>query len=177
MGGLGNQMFQYAVAKSLAIRRKTSLKIDLSFLFENHLAQEFTERKFELNKFALNLETIGKNELDKFIGKIKSSELSYKLRNLIKPYTIYEESNLDFDPSVLKLPSNTYLKGYFQSEKYFVNISDQIKTDFAYVGTLNENNNKTIQKIKTTNSVAVHVRRSDYITNPSSSHFHGVCPL
>jgi hypothetical protein len=177
MGGLGNQMFQYAAAKSLAINRKTPLKIDLSFLLENHLAQEFTYRKYELNKFALNIEPIGKNELDKFLGKTKSSGLSHKLKNLINPYIIYEESNLDFDPSVLNLSSNTYLDGYFQSEKYFFNISDQIKIDFAFVGTLNGNNIKAIQKIKTSNSIAVHVRRSDYITNLSSSHFHGVCPL
>ena len=125
-GGLGNQMFQYAFAKCLAIKHNTKLLIDKSFL-DNQLPQEdFVIRNFDLDIFNINFNFISIDELKKL--KKNKSFISKLLRSNVQ---FINESNFGYNSEYLELPNNVHLTGYWQSELYFKEISALIKTDFT----------------------------------------------
>jgi hypothetical protein len=68
-----------------------------------------------------------------------------------------------------------YLDGYWQSEKYFCKYKNQLQLDFTLLKIENNAFLKLKDKILNCNSVGVHIRRGDYVNNPTTNKFHGVC--
>jgi|SRR5208337_704280 len=64
-----------------------------------------------------------------------------------------------------------YLNGYFQSEKYFADYAKQIRKDFTL------KNLRELPIDPTAMSVGIHVRRGDYVTDPATNRYHGLCDL
>lgn len=171
-GGLGNQMFQYAAAKALALHNDVQLKIDLKKF------DTYTLRNYELNCFTLNSNIA--NFLDRLPyhdSLISKVYMSYMFRVNHISYKHYREPHYHFDQSFFELPKNTYITGYFASEKYFTNIEKEIRDDFRFIKLKNNLNKKLVNKIKKSKSVSIHIRRGDYITNKNANKFHGVVPL
>lgn len=176
IGGLGNQMFQYAIGKSLAYKLGDTLKVDLTDFTKYNLHQGF-----ELNKvFNCNIKVASNLEISKiltwqkyfFIRKIFSKSLFKNLRNkgfVVEPYYHYWQE-------INNLKGNLYLMGYWQSEKYFIKIKDIIRKDFIFKNLLSDKNKKVAHNISQVNSVSLHVRRGDYITN-KKNYFIGTCDL
>jgi hypothetical protein len=177
MGGLGNQMFQFAAARRLALANQTTLKFDTYFLQDRTLRENFTFRKYELDIFNLNVCIATPKDIDKFCLRLVSSRRIDSLMNYIDPHYKYSENQFKFNPEVLRLPRNSYLEGYFQSEKYFIDYQNQIRKDFTFKNAPNEANQKLIDEISKTNSIAVHIRRGDFVSNSVTHEFHGVCSL
>jgi hypothetical protein len=177
MGGLGNQMFQYAFGRQLSILRKTSLKLDISLL-EDKTANH-TQRQFELGIFNLGDIIAPKEEVDKFlsINTNKLKRIVHSKFPILLPYYSIRENGHGFDPKMLLSPENTLLTGYWQSEKYFSEISGMIKKDFSLPEIVNEKAKLLASKISSCNSVGVHIRRGDYISNPETNKFHGTCGI
>lgn len=163
LGGLGNQMFQYAAGKSLANKLETSLFLDLSFY--NQIFDKNTERKYELNYFNLKV-----SKLSNFQNKIINWGAN---KNIF--VNKYNEKNINFDKNFFTLKGNLVLNGYFQSEKYFHNIEKLVRKDFGFRNKINKKAKKLLKKIKATNSVSLHIRRGDYLTNKAARKTHGVC--
>src|SRR3989344_4310539 len=90
---------------------------------------------------------------------------------------IVHEKAPGFDPAVLEIPNNRYLDGYWQSEKYFRDKSDLIKKEFTLKNGLGKTAQKRTEKIQETDSISIHVRRGDYISNLKFSAVHGTLPL
>jgi hypothetical protein len=90
------------------------------------------------------------------------------------PHVVVEK-NHPFDPSVLELKGNIYLVGYWQSEKYFQEIADTVRHDFCFKNPPAGPNAATAAHIRATCSICVHVRRTDYITDPCSNRLIGTC--
>ena len=115
-GGLGNQLFQYAVGKSLSIHNNTELELDIKWYDENK------ERKFLLNNFNIDVKIASDSLIRKFYSN-SSNKLFKKLLKTIKErngYKIYQEKAVfKFDSEILKKNKNIYLNGYWQNEKYF----------------------------------------------------------
>ncbi len=95
--------------------------------------------------------------------------------SLYRGEALIRERSFRFDPKILKLKRDVHLHGYWQSEKYFRDIRETILEDFTFTPPLNSRNQKILEKIKKTNSVSVHVRRGDYVMDPKTHEFHGVC--
>lgn len=166
-GGLGNQMFQYAAAKALAHKHNTVLKYDF-FIRRGDIL-----RYFSLGYFNVKIEKVSKIDLDK-ITKLSNNIFLRKFGFFNR---IIKEKYLNFDQSFLKLPNNVLLIGYWQSEKYFKDIEDIIRSDFTFKNPMDRKNkeiSKCIQKIE---SVGMHVRRGDYVTDKRTNQFHGICGL
>lgn len=169
IGGLGNQMFQYATAKAMALHRRDDLLIDKR-PFESYSLHSFSLPHFNVTAPYLKEEIV----LD-----LKST--SDKLKAFIKGqknYTLYQENGLGYDASLFDIPAkNVYLKGYFQSEKYFIKYEDEIRNDFEIVTPLQEKTVEMLTIIHEVNSVSLHIRRGDYVTNPEANSVHGTCNL
>jgi len=176
-GGLGNQMFQYALGRRLAQKNQTELKLDLSFYGDQ---AGVTPRQYELDIFKIKAASAEKKEVAKIIGP-RPPRLIQKILNRLgisynnKNYA--REDSFDFAPAFLSLPDNTYLEGYFQSEKYFLDIRDEILADFSLLSGEEDKITDLSQKIASLNSISLHIRRGDYVSRPEASAFHGVCSL
>ena len=178
MGGLGNQMFQYATAAGLAEKHNTNVVIDNSW-FETTTNVE-TPRHYELNRFALDQNFI---DLGQFalVDKLSTSPKT-KLYNLIigratPRIFVYKEKGHGFDINVLNLPDNTLLEGYWQTEKYFTFCRYKILHDFTFIKGSTKKNQEVLDLIKRTTSVSLHIRRGDYANNEITKAFRGLTGL
>lgn len=169
MGGLGNQMFQYAIAKNLAIKNKTEVIFDLTFINHRMPGTKYVFRNFDLDIFS-NI----KNKTT-FLSKVSKyfRNLAYILQTIInkvgikinKNYFVTEKKQYEFDTDIMKSGKDRYLSGYWQNEKYFKDIKDTIATNFSkFTYPLSNKSLRLQEEIKKTNSVCVNFRRTDYLT-------------
>jgi hypothetical protein len=166
-GGLGNQLFQYATGRALCIRYKTSMKLDLSF-FEN----PDYNIVYRLDKFNLPFSLAEASEYNQ-LKKLDNIPLIIRVFKLIglKFYPYYKKSHL-IENEIENLikshnsgNSDYYLEGWFGNPQYFKNIREIILKEFNADQLLSPENMILQQEILSKNSVAVHVRRKDYLTN------------
>ncbi|WP_417427757.1 alpha-1,2-fucosyltransferase [Halpernia sp.] len=169
MGGLGNQMFQFASARALALHRNEKFLLDKHF-FDNYELHNYSLHHFNI-KTPLLEENISFEPIN-FIEKVKAFLLKKKI------FSIYEEKELIFNKNLFTLPQkNIYLKGYFQSEKYFIKYEEQIREDFKIISLLKKETTEILKIINTQNSISLHIRRGDYVNNPVANLVHGTCDL
>lgn len=173
MGGLGNQLFQYASAKSLALKNQTELLIDTTYYTNVH--EKTTIRNFELDNFNLSFNIATKSDLDKFENSSFSLLSIFKLHVLtLGKFNKYKESNLQMDGDFLNLYGNLYLRGFFQNEVYFQDIRKQLLKEITPKIDFDKLNKELIHSMEAVNSVSVHIRRGDHLHYANNS-FHGVC--
>ena len=173
-GGLGNQMFQYACARSFT-RMNQKVFVDLNFIKVHNIStSSFTARDFELNVFENCKTKILKSFQRKIlIGNSKRYRMIRKFLFIRVQYINQEENEFINIDTKFK---NIYLDGYFQSEKYFVKNRNVILNDFLFPK-LDEKNNVLLKQIfEDKNSVSIHVRRGDYLKK-NVSDYHGCLPL
>jgi hypothetical protein len=174
VGGLGNQMFQYAAGRQLAHLHNTPLLIDSSFL-EKHPHGAYTKRELELLVFNVHLQIASPDQIKQFRIE-KSGKVSRVLqRNLpILFSNVYAaESGLHFHKQFYNFPENTYLDGFWQSEMYFNDIKSILLKEFVPKDPMNALNEQWLKRISSCESVSLHVRRGDYIT-PAAMKHHGI---
>jgi hypothetical protein len=157
VGGLGNQMFQYAFAKALE-QKGHKVQIDLSKFKKYKL-----HGGYQLDKYDIDLKQA--SSILVFLAKI----------GFIK--SIKEKSSL-FDENLLNIEGRKYMKGYFQSEKYFKNIRETLITQYQKTDANTASTEEFSKRIKdTSSSCSLHVRRGDYVSNSKNHTIHGICDL
>lgn len=170
-GGLGNQMFQYAYGRKLAMEWNMPLKLDRSELEGNRLA---TPRKFELDHFNVVLDfptpaELNAVKLDEERGVVNKLLMKFKQRG----FPVQSSHILEGQP--LHKKNAIYLDGYWQSEKYFNDIAALIRKEFTPRHGWDKNNEEVLGSIQSTQAVSIHVRRGDYVTNAVANSYHGTC--
>jgi hypothetical protein len=163
-GGLGNQLFQYAAGLSLAEKHQTQFKINVDF------KQADTSRTLGLSHFNIFLESATPEEIKHYspTSILFKKILSYLPLALQK---FYKERQFSYQPDFEKLGPNVYLKGYWQSERYFSTIATQVKDIFTLQPHFYSNILPLIEEIKQTESVSIHVRKGDYLLHPYSDYY------
>lgn len=168
-GGLGNQMFQYAFGRYLAIKHDTELK----YHFTNALFN--TQRTFALDVFNIQGSSATKQDLyllgiaqNRYINRVLYL-LDDRYHLQLNKHIITQHAPYKFDNSLRNTPDNRYVQGYFADERYFKEIEDVLRNEFTPKKQLDEKNINIIEAIKKENSVSVHVRRGDYITNKTNA--------
>lgn len=177
-GGLGNQLFQYAAGKSLAEKYNVALKLDLSHIKADPKGA-YTKRELELNDFNVVYTEATEEEVKPYISIASNKYLRVLCRKfpaLFKKAYITESGNL-FHANFNSYKDNTYLDGFWQSEKYFSAIRPQLLKELTIREVLPEALNVYLQQIKNSNSVSLHVRRGDYVNNQTVNSFHGTMDL
>ena len=178
-GGLGNQMFQYAMARAVAYRSNLPLKLDMEYFENGGLHQ------YRLGHFNIIEDFATEDDIKQFKPSRKQTIAFaiYKIKEKFSPWydwrkkTVIKERSFLFNPDILKIRGSVYLDGYWQSEKYFADISHIIRCEFTIKYEPNSANRQILKKIDDTNSVSLHVRRGDYATNPKTLQMHGVLSL
>lgn len=178
-GGLGNQMLQYAAGRRLAEHHNTTLKLDASLY---GTAQDgITPRRYELSCFTMDVLFATDEEMRPF--KRQKGKLGRAVDRLRRYVSIPEwrpivrERHFHFDPHVLSAPDNVYLEGYFATERYFKDIEGIIRREFTFKEPLAGENEALAARITRTDSIAIHVRRGDYVQDKKTNDFHGVCGI
>lgn len=140
-GHLGNQMFQYAATKGIAAKRNQDFMIPPRQSFgSRYPAKSFLDDCFDLN-----------------------------CKRGISNFTTINETNFCYDESIIGHPNEDIdILGYFQTEKYFIDIEDQIKFDFKFKNEILEYCQKFfIEQDINDGCISLHIRRGDYVTNPN----------
>lgn len=172
IGGLGNQMFQYAIGRSLAIVNNCELKLDISG-FENYALHN----GYELDIFNIKAGIANSEDVSRLIST-QSRLMSFIYRKLrVKKSTHFLEKSFTFDPNFFDAKLPVYLDGYWQSYKYFESIEPQLRQEFSLKNPLSGLNLQISEHISSVNAVSVHLRRGDYVSNKHTNSVHGVCSL
>lgn len=172
IGGLGNQLFQYAIGRHLAIRNNTELKLDLSAF------QTYDRRKYLLSHFQI-VECIATPSELRWINQALSvvDYFRYPIRSFSGSPRILKERAFEFQADVLSANGDLLLDGYWQSPDYFTDIETIIRQEFRLNMPIDGLNREMAQRISSANAISVHIRRGDYVSMPDAAAFHGVCSL
>jgi hypothetical protein len=173
--GLGNQMFQYAMGRSLALQKHADLFLD-AWEFETD-----TFRKYELGKFnisAQRLSKVGRN-WGMRLRRRRYMPIRLFLQAIQSPFVFnyVKEFEKGFDERLARIGGNAYLDGFWQSERYFSGIREILLKEFIFTEAPNPENAKCLSGITSQNAVCVHVRRGDYVTTTHGQTKHGTCGL
>lgn len=174
-GGLGNQLFQYAAARSLADRLGCELALDLRGLEDNG------DRPFQLDLYRIRARVAtpqllaGLPDWRSSRWKRLHSRLS-QCMPAVCSFPVFWPRSFAFDPRFERIARPVYLVGYWQSEKYFDWNRARLLQDIQLVSPTPETT-PWLDQIRHTCSVALHIRRGDYVSNPSAAQFHGVCDM
>ena len=168
LGGLGNQLFQYAMGRNLADQRGAELVLDSRFILRKHCVSGLAIDHFNIRSRYLNA-----TELKQY------SELSWKftraLRWKLRPVLgFYHETLYGFDANLCKQSSASMLSGFWQSHKYF-SPTVSLLQDLTLAKGLPDDALLVAEQMGATNSVAIHVRRGDYLSDPKALVKHGIC--
>lgn len=177
IGGLGNQMFQYAAGRALSIQLQQEHYLDISDLRGYQLHQGYQLERIFAGEFKIatpkSVHAILGYQAIPFFRKILIRDPLKYLRS--RKYVV--QPSFGYWNQFDQLEDDVYLHGYWQSEKYFKKYSDLIRKDFVFKETLSVANQSVSHQIIQTNSVSLHVRRGDYVTSTSANEMHGVCSL
>ena len=187
ISGLGNQLFEYAIGRQLAITKNVHLKLDVSF-FEG---QSF--RSYKLDHYNIEAKIATNSDLDPFRKEMnryqklhqQTSFFAKVYRNL-EPvfYPKYTKNYFKehiwwiLEPDVFNTPANVYVDGYWQHYKYFENMQPQIFEELTLKERPHAKAETWLADItKDASSVPVHVRRGDYVTDVNANYLMGVLPV
>ena len=165
-GRMGNQMFQWAFGRA--------------FEAKNGIMPIFDDSKETLKldcfKLSKEIKTIYKPLWNKILRKtIPFRNLRNKLTELKVIYPQYKEETIClYQPDLFEVTPPAYISGYFQTEKYFEQIREQLQKDFQLTKPLNNANKEILEKIRNTNSVSIHFRRGDYLKSRVAANFGNI---
>ena len=175
VGGLGNQLFQYAAARRLAQHNGVEFALD----FQDH--QGLTPRTYRLGYFNIRERLATPEETLRAQDLRAQGQLArlWRQRRKLLPYyrrrVVLERYPYRFDPRLLHISAEAYLIGYWQNEKYFAPIADTIRAEFTLKEPLSAASAAVARQIEASEAVGVHVRRGDYAHNPVTNRHHGLC--
>lgn len=172
-GGLGNQLFQYAAGLSLSQRLETRLLLDCSFLESSRQSADTTYRVYELDKFQVTEPQANEWVLAKFTPH----SLWQRALHLLVSGLVKEEKSFAFDTSFFSQKGDIYLRGYWQSERYFQSIESLLRERLSFRNELRHLNKEWADRIKSSHSVSIHIRRGDYVSDPKINSYHGALSI
>lgn len=176
-GGLGNQMFQYALYRQLLNKGKTVKMDDEAGFREDAL------RNPALEAFGVTYERASRREIIRMTDSsmIPTARIRRKLFGRHN-HSYFEENKL-FQAQIFDW-DNIYLEGYWQSEKYFADVSEEVKAAFGFKSVMenpitgygiSDSAKVYLEQVEKTQSVSIHIRRGDYLLPQNQALFGGIC--
>jgi hypothetical protein len=162
-GGMGNQLFQYALGRVVSLKNHTQLGLDVSF-YDN---PGTPIRTYDLNLFAIDAKVLSRKEipvLHRMYGVGMIGRLIAKVRTRLLP-SIGTERGFAFNEKIFSAGPNLYLDGYWQNPTYFEAYEEVIRKDLTITAPLSAPILSLQREIENCTSVCMHVRRGDYVGN------------
>jgi len=176
IGGLGNQLFQYAFARSVSSRLKTDFLLDASPFHTYYKLHKYSLGHFNIKElFAKDSDFFGFVWLRNRQKIFDASYTRLRLKSKLMPF-YYPEQMFHFDPSVFS-KNKTYFDGFWQTEKYFQEIAPELRKEITLKKPFSEYSQNIFEQIKKTPAVSLHVRRADYVTDPQANLIFGACSM
>ncbi len=175
-GGLGNQLFQYAAGRALSLRSGLPLKLDVSGYQSDAL------RNYRLRFYGIVEDFATETEINR-LNPPKHEFLAWSRLHIGKRFKPFHRASyirerwFPFDPEILKISQPAYLNGYWQSERYFSDITDVLVREFTPTPVPRADNEALAQRMRSSASVSLHIRRGDYVSNPEAQRVHGSLSL
>lgn len=165
-GGLGNQMFQYAAARALALRLGVPLTLDVSFYDQRR------HRAYGLDAFPL-----APHRERGRPGGGRWSRLVASLGRRLQDHGVrlYREPHVHVDEAFFTLQAPVHLEGHFQSARYFESAADAVRAELAPPQPDDALSQHVARAMAEGPSASLHVRRGDYVSNPKNRAVFGVC--
>lgn len=174
-GGLGNQMFQYALGLVCIENNLGQVKLDISGY--EHVAKHTpdTLRQFDLGAFQISIPVATKSEIVHI--KYPLGIISKGYRFIVKK--VFRKYFMDYHPEIFTdINGNKYFDGFFQSEKYFSKMAPKVRKEFTLQKSfIDEDTLKFTALINQSDSISLHIRRGDVANNPTTNKYHGLCPI
>jgi hypothetical protein len=174
IGGLGNQLFQYAFGRAVSSKLNVDLlfHIDTSVIYKDLKVHEFC-----LGYFNTKVKETRLFDLFGFIWLRRQKRFfnflcnNLRLRKIFSSF-YYVEKTFAFDENVFSQKEPMYFEGFWQTEKYFKGIEDEIRKEIVINKPLSEYSAGISAEIRKTNAISLHVRRTDYVTHDISGYVH-----
>ena len=165
-------MFQYATGRSLALANGCELKLDTS-AFDRYVIHS----GYALGAFNIAAGIASAAEVRKLAGSTHKIPRMIFRKLGMQGESYFREKGFNFDPALLDRRTPVYIEGYWQSYKYFEKFSNLVRSELTLGEPPQGKNVELAQNIARENSVSVHVRRGDYVSNPVASSVHGFVGL
>ncbi len=171
LGGLGNQMFQYALGRRLSLQNSVPLLLDCRLLNDRTPGRHAVQRQYALDIFQISAPQASLKDTIVY----SAWGMPRPLRAVARLFRISSESRqtheirFGYDESVLSIQGRTYLSGLWQSGRYLEGIEETLRRDFRFAVPLDYPAGILRDKIVDCHSVCLHVRRTDYLSNPTSA--------
>ena len=177
MGGLGNQLQQYALFRkfqSLGVETK----LDLTWFSQKTQESAAAPRKFALSGFdGLPLPTASGEEVRALLGRAYEEEAGFaeKIKKRLVPgkTSLFEETQM-YHPQIFSW-HNRYLVGYWACEAYYADILYRVREEIRFPKSGDARNRETMDSMTAQPSVSIHVRRGDYLDAANAAMFGGIC--
>ena len=172
MGGLGNQLYQYAISEKLKTLGK-EVKLDL-YAYKDAQGEDRERRALELERFpGLGYEACTKEERTLFLDS------SMKLKDRIRRKLTGRKSRMvrekeGYMPEIFAM-DDVYLYGFWVCERYYCDIEELLRQKIRFPKSTNPANDEAAKEMERTNSVSVHIRRKDYLTVAGGKRYMGIC--
>jgi hypothetical protein len=173
-GGLGNQLFQYAAARRLAIVHGRPLVVDLHWYRQTPAGS--TPRSVLLSELRI-VDAFGDSGGDPVSLACRPTGFWARIAGPVK--VIREKQTFRYDPRLAGVPAgrSLYLDGYWQSPRYFDDVRAQLLEEIQPRRELNRHYAGIARHIAETNAVMLHIRRGDYVHSATASSVHGTLPM
>ena len=175
-GGLGNQMFQYAIARALSEHYQSSFLLDRSWFDSPQI--ETTPRPYQLEFLKIQKvaqTTVGFPKRPKRLKRLLQQFLSFG------PIVYYQGNAFEYDAELLNLDGlgqrDLFLFGYWQAFPYLEPIKMILQQEFKTQQPISAHYQSYLKQIGSSESVMLHIRRGDYVNSPSAAKFHGALTL
>jgi hypothetical protein len=170
-GGLGNQLFQYALGRRISLLNKQYLYLDISSY------ESYPLRKYELSTLKLDVSLLGNSQMEKYLNpKGFKKMLSFWGYSSIGHITEKESDFFQYNSNVFNFKnSSLLLEGYWQNPAYFDCIKSVLVNDIIQLNLINRV--ELLKDIQQHNSVALHIRRGDYVKINPDEQIHLVLSM
>ena len=173
VGGLGNQMFQYAAGLALATRLKSNINLDLSWFDVDFTRLDLTPRSFELDELMVDATQCRLRHSNSSLARLASRAVRRSIDESSYPPAAFHEVSIGRRP--------LHLHGYWQDPRYFEPVQDELRRQFQLRNRADEEKRSVFRAIAAEiaegPTIGVNVRRGDYVSHARTAAFHGAQPV
>lgn len=172
MGGLGNQLYQYALYEKMKSLGK-DVKLD-TYAYREDSGEDKEWRKLELDKFP-SIQYDKATDEDRTRLLDNSALLTAKIRRKLlgrRDKTVRESR--EYMPEIFDM-DDVYLYGFWNCERYYENIIPLLQNKIQFPTSDNPYNQACMEQMQKENAVSIHIRRTDYLTVADGARYMGIC--